>query len=257
MEASGSARQILEQEQGLLAGELIEVATRALSRWVRSGVRVVTVLDHDYPDNLRGVHDRPALIFVLGSLEPADARSVAVIGARDASPAGIAAAEGVAANLIAAQYTVISGLARGIDTAAHRAAIAHGGRTLAVIGNGVARCYPPESSQLQALIATHGAVVSQFWPDTPPSRRNFPRRNAVMSGLALATVIVEAGPTSGARTQARLALAHGRPVLMMRSLLAQDWAHELAQRPGVHLISSAEEAGALVEHLSSTDIVAA
>jgi DNA processing protein len=116
----------------------------------------------------------------------------------------------------------------------------------------VERVYPAQNAALQRQIATEGAVVSRFWPDAAPSRRSFPMRNAVMSGLALGTVIVEAGPTSGARTQARLALAQGRPVLLVDTLLDQGWARELASRPGVYVVESAAEVPAVIERISST-----
>jgi DNA processing protein len=196
------------------------------------------------------------LIFLLGNVVPADSRSVAVIGTREPSAAGLSSARKIAGELVQGRYTVISGLARGIDTAVQRAALGAGGRTLAVIGTGVQRSYPPENAALQRQIASRGAVVSQFRPDTPPARENFPRRNAVMSGLALATVIVEAGPRSGARIQARLALGHGRPVLLMRELLELDWAAALSGRAGVHVVSEPQEIPPLVDELSATDIVA-
>ena len=162
----------------------------------------------------RTVHDRPPLLFVAGRLTTADERSVAVIGARRASDEGRAVAAEFAAELTAAGWVVVSGLAAGIDTAAHRAALEHGGRTLAVIGTGLQHSYPPENAELQRTIAQRGAVISQFWPDSPPTRQSFPMRNAVMSGISRGSVLIEASERSGARVQARLALAHGRPVFL-------------------------------------------
>lgn len=254
VEDARSALPLLEEEHGLLAAELIDAAANELVGWQRSGIRVLTVLDAAYPENLRGVHDRPPLIFVLGELAATDSRAVAVIGSRQASPAGLASAAAIAADLVEAGYTVVSGLAHGIDTAVHRAALAGGGRTLAVIGTGLEHCYPAENAALQRQIADEGAVISRFWPDAPPAKANFPLRNSVMSGLSLATVIVEAGLTSGARIQARLALGHGRPVLLMRDLLEQDWARELAERPSVHVISGPGEVAPLVGRLTSSEI---
>ncbi len=184
-------------------------------------MRLLTILDDRYPENLRAVHDRPPLIFVAGQLASEDSRAIAVIGARRATRRGIDTARSVAAHLVETGFTVASGLAEGIDTAAHTTALARGGRTIAVIGTGLARSYPPGNALLQARIATRGAVVSQFWPDSPAKKESFPMRNAVMSGLSLATVVVEAGETSGARTQARLALAHGRPVFLHHAVLEQ------------------------------------
>ena len=252
IESAGGAESILEQEHGLLAPELIDGAGRDVEHWVKQGIRPLSVLDPDYPANLRAVHDRPALIFLAGSLIPTDERAVAVIGSRRASPSGLELAHAITTELTAAGYTIVSGLAAGIDTVAHTTALSNGARTIAVLGNGLTRCYPPQNAGLQRRIASEGALVSQFWPETAPSRETFPMRNAVMSGMALATVIVEAGRTSGARTQARWALAHGRPVLLAHGLLRQGWARELAGRPGTHVIGTPREVPAVVERIAST-----
>jgi DNA processing protein len=124
---------------------------------------------------------------------------------------------------------------------------------VAVVGTGLQHAYPPQNATLQERIAAECAVVSSFWPETGPVRRNFPLRNAVMSGLSLATIIVEATQTSGARTQARAALAHGRPVLLAAKLLEQPWAQDLAARPGVHVVQSLHELEEALAALSSTD----
>jgi DNA processing protein len=230
----------------------LDRAREDLARWDDQGMRLVTILESDYPPNLRAVHDRPPMVFVAGRLMAADARAVAVVGARKASGEGIAAAWAISEHLVGAGYTVVSGLAAGIDTAAHTAALGRSGRTVAVIGTGLARSYPPENVNLQRRIASECAVISQFWPDAPPSRRSFPMRNAVMSGITLATVVVEASETSGARMQARLALAQGRPVFLLAPLLAtQAWAREYAGRPATHVVSGPAEITAVVERLTS------
>ena len=228
---------------------LLAQATADISAWTAARIRPITVLDSTYPENLRAVHDRPPLIFVAGELHPGDVRSVAVIGTRRASDDGLRAATATADVLAAADFTVVSGLAAGIDTAAHTAALRTAGRTVAVIGTGLNRSYPPQNAPLQREIAERGAVVSQFWPDSPPRREAFPQRNATMSGLALATVIVEASPTSGARIQARRALAHGRPVFLLSSTLTDRWARELSQRPGAQVIETPDELVAAVDRL--------
>ena len=247
VEEAGSATAVLALEQLLEPEAAEEVAT-----WEAEGIKLVSVLDPDYPENLRAVHDRPPLIFVAGDLRPEDARAVAVIGSRRASGDGLAAARPIAEHLVERGFTVLSGLAAGIDTAAHTTALDKGGRTVAVIGTGLRTAYPPQNKELQRRIARECAVVSQFWPDDPPSRRSFPMRNAVMSGMGLATVIVEATHTSGARVQARLALAQGRPVFLREALLEQGWARELAARPGVHVFDDADQVTATVERLTAT-----
>jgi DNA processing protein len=253
VEEIGSAHPILEEERGLLAPQLLDAAARQVAQWAGQGFRLVTLLDPEYPANLHAVHDRPPLLFVQGRIEACDRRSVAVIGSRRASPAGLARASAIAEELVASGYTIASGLAAGIDTTAHVAALARGGRTIAVVGTGLRHAYPPRNASLQRRIAAKGAVISQFWPDTPASRRNFPQRNAVMSGIALATVVVEATRTSGARTQVRAALAHGRPVLVAGELLDEQWARDLAARPGVYAIRSLPEFGDVIARLTSTD----
>jgi DNA processing protein len=257
VENNDVALSLLDEELGLLAREQLEPVQAELETWYQRGFQVLTVLDDGYPDNLRAVHDRPPLIFVAGTLHAHDARAVAVAGSRRASPQGVKGARGIARALVDADYTVVSGLAAGIDTAAHTAALDRNGRTIAVVGTGLARAYPPENAQLQGDIAKRGAVVSQFWPDAPPSRRTFPMRNAVISGLALATVVVEASENSGSRMQARLALAQGRPVLLPDFLLAEKWAHELAAHPGVHVVRSPGEVVLTVERLTAPGVLTA
>jgi DNA processing protein len=233
-------------------GELLHHASADLDRWSAAGMRLVTMLEPDYPPNLRAVHDRPPMVFVAGRLTPADAHGVAVVGARKATHEGTKKATEIAEHLVDRGFTVVSGLAAGIDTAAHTATLARGGRTVAVIGTGLARSYPPQNEALQRRIASECAVVSQFWPDAPPSRRSFPMRNAVMSGITLATVVVEASDTSGARMQARLARAQGRPVFLLASLVErQQWAREYAARPGTHVVRSPDEITTVVERLIS------
>ena len=136
-------------------------------------------------------------------------------GAKTEPLAALQIASGIARHLTTEGFTVVSGLASGIDSAAHRARARRRRRTIAVIGTGTGHAYPPENAGLQDEIDARGAVVSQFWPDAGPTRASFPLRNAVMSGLSLATVIVEASATSGTRTQARAALEHGRPVFLL------------------------------------------
>lgn len=252
VEQRGSAVAVLEEQRGIFADDGIDDAIAEIAGWERRGIRVRSVLDLDYPENLRTVHDRPPLMFVAGSLEPSDSRSVAVVGTRAASPEGLSRARAIAEHLVAGGYTVMSGLAAGVDTAAHTAALRAGGRTVAVLGTGIERCYPPQNRELQRRIASECGVASQFWPDSPPSQRSFPMRNAVMSGLALGTVVVEASHTSGARTQARRALEHGRPVFLPECLLEQKWAREYARLPGTHVVQDWAEITAAIERLNSS-----
>lgn len=221
-------------------GELdpLDAAAQEITTWADQGWTLVTVLDRDYPTRLRGIHQAPPVLFVRGALirdEPA----VSVVGSRKASERGLSIAASVARELVARGITVISGLARGIDTAAHRATLAAGGRTVAVIGTGINQIYPPENRDLQEEIASRGLLLSQFWPHTPPQKHHFPMRNATISGYGLATVVVEAGEHSGARGQARIAVEHGRPVILTDAVVSQNkWAQEFVGRPGVHVASN-------------------
>ena len=238
------------------AGDL-ERALADLERWERAGIRMISVLDAEYPSNLRMIHQRPPVLFLRGATDQRDATSVAVVGTRQASPQGIEQATELAAGLAARNIPVISGLAAGIDTAAHTAALAAGGRTVAVIGTGIDRAYPAQNAQLQEEIAAKALVISQFLPGAPPTKTSFPMRNAVMSGYALATVVIEAAYQSGARMQARLALQHGRHVFLMRSLLEHDWARTYAQRPGVTVVDNADNVFDRLQRLAaeSTELV--
>jgi DNA processing protein len=219
------------------------------------GIHLVTVLERTYPANLRMVHDRPPVLFVRGELKAADERAVAVVGSRKASPAGLETAAAIARELVGHDYVVFSGLAAGIDTAAHKATLAAGGRTVAVVGTGLRHYFPKQNRELQDRLAATTAVVSQFWPGQEPRRWTFPQRNAVMSGLARATVVVEAGNKSGARMQARLAIEHGRPVFLLRSLLRHQWALTYAsERPGTYVVDDGDEVVEHLERLYSEDL---
>lgn len=199
------------------------------------GIALTTVLDDDYPVNLRTIYNLPPFLFYRGTLRPDDARSVAVVGTRQATTDGLSRAKRMAQLLVEAGVTVLSGLARGIDTVAHQACLDAGGRTIAVLGSGIRRVYPPENAGLAERIAEHGAVVSQFWPDTHPTSYTFPRRNVVTSGMSQGSVVIEASATSGAKMQARLAVEHGKQVFLLHSLVTErEWARKYLDRPRVH-----------------------
>jgi DNA processing protein len=188
-----------------------------------------TVLDPTYPASLLTIFNNPPLLFVEGEWkEEIDSLSVAVVGTRSASKEGIARARRLSRELVEAGFTVVSGMAEGIDTAAHEAALESRGRTVAVMGTGIDDRYPAVNAGLAgAILSSGGALLSQFFPEQGPRRWTFPQRNVTMSGLTLATVVVEAAATSGARMQARVALQHGRTVFLLRSLVdAHDWARE-------------------------------
>ena len=171
----------------------------------------LTPADADYPALLAGIPSAPALD-VRGTFEAADALALAIVGARAATAYGVEVAEALAGELAARGVTIVSGLARGIDTAAHRGALAAGGRTIAVLGSGIDRVYPPENRPLAEKIMGQGAVVSQFARDAEALPFHFPLRNRTLAGLALGVVVVEAAERSGALITAGLAADLGREV---------------------------------------------
>jgi len=168
--------------------------------------------DPRYPRALRFTADPPPVLYVKGRIEPADMEAIAVVGSRAASPYGLAVGERLARELAEAGITVVSGSAVGIDAAAHRGALDAGGRTIAVLGCGIDQVYPVRHRRLAAEIARRGALVSELPFGTPPLGPNFPRRNRIVSGLALGVVVVEANERSGSLITARLALEQGREV---------------------------------------------
>jgi len=243
---------IMPAERAQYARELVSRVSPAdvsqaealIERVTPQGVRLITVLDEDYPENLKLIFNRPPFIWVRGELEPRNLRAIAVVGTRQATEEGRAAAARLARGLAQARVIVLSGLARGIDTAAQAATIEAGGRTVAVMGTGIlAPVYPAENGELaERIVGTGGAIVSQFWPQAPPRKANFPRRNVVMSGMSAGTVVVEAAATSGAKMQARLALEHGKRLFLPQPLVAsQDWARRYAARPGVTVVGDLDD----------------
>ena len=216
------------------------------------GILLTTVLDDDYPLNLRIIYNLPPFLFYRGRLDAEqDARSVAVVGTRQASDPGLACAARMAQKLAENQITVLSGLARGIDTQAHEATLAAGGRTISVLGSGLRQIYPPENKGLAGRIAETGAVVSQFWLDARPASYSFPRRNITMSGMGQGTVVIEASSTSGAKMQARFAVEHGKKVFLLKHLVTQQrWAQSYLKRPKVIEVENVED---IIRHLDDVD----
>lgn len=196
----------------------------------RIGARLVTVLDPDYPANLRLVPNLPPFLFYLGDLQERDARSAAIVGTRSASEDGMRRAARMARLLVDEDVVIFSGLAKGIDTSAHTATLDAGGRTVAVIGTGIAaKTYPAQNKGLAARIVDEGgAQVSQFWPTSGAATWTFPRRNVVTSGSTMGSIVIEASSTSGAKMQARIAHEHGKQVFLIKSLATSEpWAAKM------------------------------
>ena len=223
---------------------------KKLDRYLDSNSRakIITVLDAEYPANLAACFDRPPALTILGQYEPDDARSVALVGGREASPAGIEAARALAAAAAQSNICVVSGLARGIDAAAHRGALDAGGRTLAVLGSGADTITPEENIDLAEAVQRKGALISQFALGAPPTRSTFPLRNAVIAGLAQVSVVVEARPKSGSINQISHAIRLGRAVGLYRPLMAGvPGTEELVELDNVHYVDSPDDIRQLVD----------
>lgn len=222
-----------------------------------AGVKLIAYDDPSYPKALKQIHDPPPLLYVRGSLEPDDAVAAAIVGTRRASRYGREQAEYFGTALARTGVVVVSGLARGIDTCAHRGCLAAGGRTLAVIGCGLARMYPPENRDLAVEIAGQGAVISEFPMNTKPDSSNFPRRNRIIAGLSLGVIVIEAPERSGALITARQAAEAGREVFALPGRIDQESSagcHYLI-RNGAVLVRKIddvlEEFGELASHLNA------
>jgi DNA processing protein len=204
------------------------------------GIKILTWEDAAYPQRLKEIEQPPPVLYMRGSYLPDDLFAVAIVGTRRVTPYGRQITEELAAYLAANGITVISGLARGVDAIAHQVALRTGGRTIGVLGSGVDKIYPPEHRQLAERMMEQGAIVSDYAPGTPPDASNFPPRNRIVSGLALAVVVVEAGETSGALITAEFAAEQGREVFAVPgSILAPQskGTNKLIQKGALPLLS--------------------
>lgn len=214
-----------------------------VGRASEAGVAIIGLEDESYPARLREIYDAPPILYVKGALTEQDGRAVAVVGSRNSSRYGLICAETIARGLAARGITVVSGMARGVDSAAHVGALRQQGRTIAVLGSGIDVIYPAENRPLFAEIAERGAVISEFPFGTEPEMTNFPRRNRIISGISLGVVIAEASPNSGALITAKLALEQNREVFAVPgniTSMRSRGTHTLI-REGAKLVESAED----------------
>ena len=230
--------------QHILAGCRDEATLqRELTLAKREGVTIVTPEDAAYPAALRTLPDPPLALYIRGSVIETDAVAVAMVGSRHASLYGLQCADRLSYELAGRGVTVVSGLARGIDAAAHQGALKAGGRTLAVLGSGLACLYPEEHAELAERIAQHGAVISEYPMTMRPLAHNFPRRNRLISGLSLGVVVVEATQRSGALITADCALEQGRDVFAVpgpMTAATSQGTHQLVKQ-GARLVTSVED----------------
>lgn len=220
-----------------------EEIDKELALAIKIGVKVITVLDPEYPENLKSIIDPAPVLYVRGQLTPEDCASIAVVGSRHATAYGLTHAYSFARELAECGFTIISGMARGVDAAAHRGALIARGRTIAVMGSGFCNPYPPEHGSLLEEIAKSGAVISEFPLATKPLAYNFPRRNRLISGLSMGVLVVEAARNSGALITVDFALQQGRDVFALPAPLDSINAFGVNQliKEGAQLVSSPGE----------------
>lgn len=221
-----------------------QFANDQLRRMERAGGRMLTFWDAEYPDHLKRIYDPPPFLFLTGSLIPRDTAAIALVGTRNPTAYGLRMAERFAMELASRGITIVSGLARGIDTVAHGAALKAGGRTVAVIGSGIDNIYPGENSDLAHRVAANGALTSEFIMGAKPDATNFPQRNRIISGMSLGTVVVETGVEGGAMITARLALDQNREVFAVPSPLSpgrRSGTNLLIREGNASLVESVED----------------
>lgn len=236
----------------------LEQLDKELKAIKEANLKVVTVFDDDYPQNLKNIFDPPSIIFVNGSLEKSDARSLAIVGSRRATFTGINFARTLSVGLAQYGITIVSGLARGIDTAAHTGCLKAGVRTIAVLGSGFGYMYPATNKKLAQDISEQGAVISEFSYFTKPLSFNFPRRNRIISGLCLGVIVVEAAERSGSLITADLALEQGREVFAVPGVVTapnSKGTHKLIKQGAVLVENELDVIDALPQHIKETLII--
>jgi DNA processing protein len=247
----------LSQAIARARGEIDVDAELTLAR--ENDVSILTHSHDGYPRALREIHDPPGVLYVRGEIKPQDALAIGIVGSRHATQYGLMVAERLASSLARAGLTIVSGLARGVDAAAHRGALEAGGRTIAVLGSGVLNIYPPEHKTLASEVTARGAVVSESPLRAAPLSGSFPQRNRIISGLSLGIIVVEASHHSGALITARHAMEQGREVFAVPGRVDSRMSHGCHRllRDGAKLVETAddvlEELGPLVEAAPQPD----
>jgi DNA processing protein len=229
--------------QEIRKGPLEKAVGKELHLLREVGGRVITLRDEEYPKRLRDIYDPPALLYIRGELKKEDEFAVSIVGSRKTTPYGRWFTEKVSQELARHGVTVVSGMARGIDSLAHWGAISGGGRTIAVLGCGVDVIYPSENRNLFAKMIDHGAILSEFPMGSPPEGGHFPRRNRIISGLSLGVVVVQAGEKSGSLITAGYALEQGREVFAVPGNVGTESSrgtHRLIKE-GAKLVESSED----------------
>lgn len=228
------------QERGVIE----KFTETELKKLEKLGGKLISVWDHEYPQLLKKIYDPPLIFYLLGELKENDQYSIAIVGTRTPTNYGKVQAERISMDLVKQGITIVSGMARGIDSIAHNSAIKSGGRTIAVIGSGLDIIYPPENRKLFEKICESGVVISEFTLGTKPDAQNFPKRNRIISGLSLGIIIIETGITGGAMQTAAFALDQNRDVFALPGNIGvkqSEGTNLLIQKSEAELIMSAED----------------
>lgn len=235
LEAAGTSS---AQARNIASGCSFEDAVEQQQKLLNVGAQLISIQDGRYPQRLREIFDAPVLLFAIGRTELLNAHSIAVVGTRRPTPYGIAATERLSADLARAGLTIVSGMARGVDTAAHRAALAGNGDTVAVFGCGVDVLYPTDNRKLYDDIARRGLLISEFPMGAPAYPQNFPIRNRIVSGISTGVLIVEGAQHSGSAITARLAMDQGREVFAVPGNITSkmSWGPNLLVKQGAKLV---------------------
>ncbi|MBL7072321.1 MAG: DNA-protecting protein DprA [Candidatus Omnitrophica bacterium] len=240
-------RKIVLKPAGLAAkirgAKLTSEYKEELAYMRENNIEAICVKDESYPENLKNIYDPPAVLYSRGALTGVGENAVAMVGARRCSAYGLQMAERIAFDLAKEGITVASGMARGIDTAAHKGVVKAGGKTIAVMGSGFKHIYPPEAKSLIPAIAEKGAVITEYASGTIPFKGNFPRRNRIISGMVRAVIVVEAAVRSGAMITANFALSEGRDVFAVpgRADFYSSKGSNMLIQKGAALVMSADD----------------
>src|SRR6202045_2493833 len=230
--------------QSLATGESLELAQQECGKAVEAGARIISLSDPEYPSRLKEIYDPPVILFVKGNVEVLAQPGIAMVGTRHPTPYGSGMAERLSTDLAARGLVIISGMARGVDTASHRGAIAAKGKTVAVLGTGVDVMYPKENSRLaEQILAVGGAIISEFAMGSFAAPQNFPIRNRILSGMSIGVLVVEAAEYSGTRITARCALEQNRDVFAVPGNVTNkgSWTPNTLIKQGAKLVATWED----------------
>ncbi len=230
--------------QSIATGKSLELAKEECGKATEAGARIVSLSDPEYPPRLKEIYDPPVILFVKGSVEVLAQAGIAMVGTRHPTPYGSGMAERLSTDLAARGLVIISGLARGVDTASHRGAVAAKGKTVAVFGTGIDVVYPRENTRLvEQILALGGALITEFPVGTPPTPQNFPIRNRIISGMSAGVLVVEAAEYSGTRITSRCALEQNRDVYAVPGNVTNknSWGPNTLIKQGAKLVATWED----------------